>query len=266
MKVNEFFNENLTDISISEDSITILKDVLTAHTEVGLHNHAWGQLNVINSGMIETDIEGGITLLAPWNYAIWIPSGLDHSSHNLKITEYCSVCIPINLCENLPKEACIINLTEIGRAIINTILRNNTSHLSGKKGGNLAAAFLDQLEDASKEMNYLPNSKDKYLKPILDYLKSNPDSNRTLHEWANIVYTSEKTLTRKFKSELNMSFREWRARLRFLNSLPLLKTNKTIQEISYSLGYSNTSSFIIMFDKLSGTTPEKYRKSIQTSS
>ncbi|MEQ9832499.1 AraC family transcriptional regulator [Pectobacterium versatile] len=262
MKTNIFTNEPRTNIDISQDNITILNDVLTAHTEVGLHKHAWGQLNVINSGMIETDIEDGVTLLAPWQYAIWIPAGLNHSSHNLKTTEYCSVCIPLVFCDNLPKKACIINLSEIGRAIINTVLRNNISSFSGKKEENLAAVFIDQLEDASKEMNYLPNSKDKHLQPILNYLKSNPDSNRTLREWATIVYTSEKTLTRKFNSELNMPFREWRARLRFLNSLPLLKTEKTIQEISYSLGYSNASSFIIMFNKLSGTTPEKYRKSI----
>lgn len=262
MKNNDTNHQIVSTVSISQEHITILNGVLTAHTEVGLHNHAWGQLNVINSGMIETDIEGDITLLAPWQYAIWIPAGLNHSSHNLKTTEYCSICIPLKLCNNLPEKACIINLTEIGRAIINTILTKNISYLSGRKGESLATVFIDQLEDASKAMNYLPNSKDKYLQPILSYLKVNPGSNRTLNEWANIVFTSEKTLTRKFKSELNMSFREWRARVRFLNSLPLLRTEKTIQEISYLLGYSNTSSFIIMFEKLSGTTPEKYRKNI----
>ena len=262
MKTNDLTSRVASMANISHENITIINDVLTAHTEVGLHSHTWGQLNVINSGMIETDIEVDIPLLAPWQYAIWIPAGLNHSSHNLKTTEYCSVCIPLKFCTNLPEKACIINLTEIGRAIINTILNNNVSCLSGRKGDSLATVFIDQLDDASKAMNYLPNSKDKFLQPILSYLKMNPGSNRTLNEWADIVFTSEKTLTRKFKSELNMSFREWRSRLRFLNSLPLLKTDKTIQEISYLLGYSNTSSFIIMFDKLSGTTPEKYRKNI----
>nr|HAS1318256.1 hypothetical protein [Enterobacter hormaechei] len=77
MKNNDTNHQIVSTVSISQEHITILNDVLTAHTEVGLHNHAWGQLNVINSGMIETDIEGDITLLAPWQYAIWIPAGLN---------------------------------------------------------------------------------------------------------------------------------------------------------------------------------------------
>lgn len=247
-------------VSISPDFITVLNDILTANTEVGLHHHDWGQLNVINSGMIETNIDNGNSLIAPWQYAIWIPAGVGHSSHNQKITEYCSICIPEKFCDKLPKEACIINLSEIGRAIINSMLKHQITYLSGNKGQNLANVLLDQLEDASKAMNYIPNSEDKYLSPILRYLKEKPGSNRTLNEWAEKVYTSEKTLSRKFKNELHMSFREWRSRLRFLHSLSLLKTKMTVQEISYLLGYNNPSSFIVMFEKLSGTTPDKYRK------
>ncbi len=59
-----------------------------------------------------------------------------------------------------------------------------------------------------------------------------------------------------------MPFREWRSRLRFIHSLSLLKTSMTIQEIAWQLGYGNPSSFIIMFEKISGTTPDRYRKNL----
>ncbi|MEZ2694691.1 helix-turn-helix domain-containing protein, partial [Hafnia alvei] len=43
-------------------------------------------------------------------------------------------------------------------------------------------------------------------------------------------------------------------------ALPLLAQGKTVQEVALEVGYSSSSAFIVMFQQISGTTPERYRK------
>ncbi|MDN6089372.1 MAG: helix-turn-helix domain-containing protein, partial [Enterobacterales bacterium] len=91
-------------------------------------------------------------------------------------------------------------------------------------------------------------------------LESCPSDNTPLSVWAQRVYTTERTLSRRCQNELGMSFSEWRQRLRFLHALPLLEQGKTVQEVALEVGYSSSSAFIVMFQQISGTTPERYRK------
>ena len=264
MKTRNYHNSLLDGRQISEEHVSVLNATLTEHTEFVLHKHEWGQLNVINTGLMEININNEQILVAPWQYAVWLPPGVLHSSYNEKNTEYCSVSIPRKFCHRLSATPCIIEISDIVRAIINDLLRRNIDVLHDEKDLTLSKVIIDQLEESSKRPAYLPTTDDKFIRPILDYLHKNPGDTQTLQQWGEKVFASEKTLSRRFHDKLHMSFREWRAHLRFLHSLPLLKSNMTIQEIAWRLGYGNSSSFIIMFMKISGTTPERYRKTLDT--
>ncbi|WP_279084774.1 helix-turn-helix domain-containing protein [Gilliamella apis] len=92
---------------------------------------------------------------------------------------------------------------------------------------------------------YLPSSNDKYLAPILKELELDPANNKTLEQWAQTVFTTERTLARRCQQKLGMSFRMWRQRLRFLYSISLLKQDKSIQDIAFSVGYSSVSVLLL---------------------
>lgn len=247
-------------MDVPAEYLSVLNAVLVDNMEILPHQHSWGQLNVISAGVMMIHINNERDLIAPWQYAAWIPPGVLHSSFNKKGAEYCSIAIPCGLCQRLPQSACILELTEINRAVINDILQRKVSALSEQSDARLALVMIDQLAKSAKTPTWLPETRDKFLSPVIEFLLDNPGDNQTLSEWAAKVYTSEKTLSRRFNEQLHMSFREWRARLRFIRSLPLLKTSLPVQEIAWQLGYSNPSSFIVMFMKISGTTPDKYRR------
>lgn len=57
-----------------------------------------------------------------------------------------------------------------------------------------------------------------------------------------------------------MSFAEWRQRLRVVKAMPLLESGQTVETIALDLGYGSASSFISMFKRLVGMTPDEYRK------
>nr|MBA2816577.1 HTH-type transcriptional repressor of iron proteins A [Candidatus Pantoea persica] len=97
------------------------------------------------------------------------------------------------------------------------------------------------------------------LAPVLRALEANPGDNTTLAQWAARVFTTERTLARRCRQDLQMSFNEWRQRLRFLHAVALLGQGKSVQAIAHDLGYGSALALIVMFQQQAGTTPERYR-------
>ncbi len=162
--------------------------------------------------------------------------------------------------DTLPQQPCIIRLSSIFNAIMADFFERNVRQPKTEKDRRLAQILIDQLELSPRQCTYLPSSKDKLLAPILQMLERNPADNTSLANWAKKRYTSERTLSRRCRQELGMSFGEWRQRLRFLHAISLLEQGKNVYEVAFDVGYSSSSAFIAMFQQLSGTTPERFRK------
>ncbi|KGS12255.1 AraC family transcriptional regulator, partial [Pseudomonas coronafaciens] len=77
----------------------------------------------------------------------------------------------------------------------------------------------------------------------------------TLHDWADRLGTSEKTLMRLFQRETGLSFRGWRQRARLLSSLSALEEGASVTRTALACGYDSTSAFIAAFKGLFGYTP-----------
>lgn len=56
----------------------------------------------------------------------------------------------------------------------------------------------------------------------------------------------------------DVSFSEWRQRLRFLHAIMKLEQGKSVHEVAFDVGYSSVSAFITMFQQISGTIPERF--------
>ena len=76
------------------------------------------------------------------------------------------------------------------------------------------------------------------------------------------MFSTERTLTRRFQKQLRMSFNEWRQRLKVVTALQLLKKNDSINQVAFLLGYSDASAFIKMFRRHTGLTPAVYRQQV----
>lgn len=223
------------------------------------HAHAWGQLNYASQGVMELNIAGSL-FLSPPQYAVWIPPNAAHSSYNRSAIVYRSVYIAQELCNRLPVEACTLVLSPVLKAILNDCADRNIKAPQTDADRRLAQVVLDQLEHAPVEKCYLPFAETPALTAVLSALQDQPSDNRSQAEWAAQVHITERTLARHCVKELGMPLGEWRQRLRFLRAIEALKSNQSIQEIAFDLGYSTASAFIAMFQRLAGTTPEQYRK------
>ncbi len=235
---------------------------LEAKTETLSHSHPWGQLHLIKQGRLEMEVDKQ-KMFCPANYAIWTPAHLLHRAFNHNDVEYCAINIEFELSQKLPTSACMFPLTPLLRAIVDDLVERQTTEVLSTEDKYLSHVLIERLSKTNPIENYLPFTDDKLLAPILMQLQENPADDSSLEIWAKRVFSTERTLARRFQKELKMSFNDWRQRAKLAKAMVLLKDAISINEIAYQLGYSQGSSFIKMFRKHTGVTPEQFRKEQQ---
>lgn len=235
---------------------------IRAETQYSNHLHPWGQLSWISLGIMEVELEQQ-RLIAPANYLIWVPADIPHSAYIRQALDYTSIYLSADLARQLPTEACLLTISPLVSALISDFCQRQISHMQDQSDQHQAELLITRLSQCKCAPNFLPSSSDKLIAPILKALQTKPNDDRSLNSWANIVHSTERTLARRFQSELGMSFGQCRNRIRVLQALAWLKEDKTIQEIAWRLGYSTPSAFIAMFKQLIGFSPERYRQQMQ---
>ncbi|MGA6577371.1 helix-turn-helix domain-containing protein, partial [Providencia sp. NPDC089923] len=159
----------------------------------------------------------------------------------------------------LAQRPCVIKLSPIFQSIMSDMYQRGIVQPETEQDLRLAHVLIDQFSLSPCQDTYLPNTKDKFLAPILLELQNDPADNTTLAGWAKRFYTSERTLSRRCQQELGMSFSEWRQRLRYLHAVAGLECGKSVHEVALDVGYSSASAFIAMFQQISGVTPDRFR-------
>lgn len=76
------------------------------------------------------------------------------------------------------------------------------------------------------------------------------------------VGASERTLSRLFRQEIGMNFRQWRTQSRLHHSLILLSAGEQVTTVATACGYANPSAFIEAFRHTFGTTPARHRQDL----
>lgn len=229
-----------------------------ARTEYLSHTHRWGQLIFVEGNVLQIDVEGK-RLLTPAAFPVWIPPQREHASYNHKHARLLTFNIAAALCDGMPTQPCLIQAGPIVKAIVDDFAVRQLHLPQSEADMRLCEVVRDQLLLAPTQESYLPRSTDKYLAPILQALENHPGDTTTIAQWAQRVYTTERTLARRCQAQLGMSLSEWRQRLRFLHAVSLLEQGRSVQDIALELGYSSASALIVMFQQQAGTTPERYR-------
>ncbi|WP_144637654.1 AraC family transcriptional regulator [Bordetella genomosp. 13] len=222
----------------------------------------WGKLLYAVSGVAEFVIEGN-RLLSPPAYGIWIPAGLTHSSTMLHAARYAKVFIRVDLCAGLPDQTCTIALSNLVKAIVADFANRGVTVPSAPEDMRLSTVLVDQIRLAPRTDSYLPFTEDPVVGQLLAALQAEPGDRRSIAQWADAMHMTERTLSRRFKLAVGLSFGEWRQRLRLLTALSHLKSGDPVQVTASKLGFSTTSAFIAAFRQATGTSPGRSREGVE---
>lgn len=229
------------------------------------HRHRWGQINCVFSG-VGSFASAGKRLIGVPGVGIWFPPGCVHECYNHHQMVFNVMNVTRELCGSMPQDACMIGLTDIFQTIFADFFNRGLQLPTAVEDLRLAHVLLDQIRQAPAQDFSLPTVDDPVLEPIIKHYEQNPGDNTSLAVWAKQLFSTERTINRKFQRALGMSFRDWRMRLRFLHAISLLHQGITIEEIAFSVGYSSSSAFINMFSKFAHTSPQRYRENLRNPS
>ncbi|WP_319532752.1 helix-turn-helix transcriptional regulator [uncultured Cohaesibacter sp.] len=225
------------------------------------HSHPWGELVYSYSGVMEISLKDGY-FLAPPQYAVWLPPNMEHQGLNRQAAVHCSLYVSLDLCAPLPNETTALEVSPMLHTMLEHLRETEGCDPADPAHLRFLQVVVDQFAAGQQVGSFLPWSTDSRLEPILQHLQANPQDNRSLAEFARLHGATERTMIRRCQRDLGIPFAEWKQRLRVLKAMPLLEAGDPVQSIAARLGYGSASSFIAMFRRMIGKTPDDYRKSV----
>jgi AraC-like DNA-binding protein len=216
------------------------------------HWHDRHQIVYAGRGVLSVTTGAG-RWVAPGTLAIWVPAGTVHQHRAYGE----SVLHTVGLTENP------LGLEVPSALVVSPLLRElilaYTSEVEGTAKERMHAVLLDQLERSPQRPTYLPTPRDPRLAAVCDLLQQNPSDNRTLLALGRVVGASERTLSRLCRSDLGMTFPQWRTQLRLHEALRLLADGESVTQVAHGTGWASTSAFIDTFRRVFGHTPGSRR-------
>jgi two-component system, response regulator YesN len=99
---------------------------------------------------------------------------------------------------------------------------------------------------------------------ILNYISEHVSEEFSREDIAASVYLNSAYMSRLFKKEVGMSISDYIINLRVGKAKEMLQSSgEKISEVALAVGYDNFSHFTKMFRKITGFTPQEYRKKYQ---
>ena len=226
--------------------------------EVEPHSSLWGDFNFSLDGILELRTEKQ-TFLAPPNYALWLPPQTEHCSVALDhgITHFICIRIHPSLCEHLPQDVTTFSIRPFLSVLVREILEHPPA--TDKMYVHLLQVLFDQILQAERYDDYLPQSQHPVLLPVLQQLADPMLFQYGLHTLLKRFSLSERQILRLSQQELGLPISEWRNRAKIIYAIGQIRQGTSIKRLAYELGYQHSSSFIAFFKRYTGQTPSQMR-------
>ncbi len=123
---------------------------------------------------------------------------------------------------------------------------------------NISFKLLSEAESKTKLKNIA------ILNDVHSYLKMNYMNDISLSDVAKFCTISKYYFSRTFKDIAGVCFSDYLTKYRLNKAIDLMKsTGKTQLDIAYACGFNSFQTYAKSFERVLGTTPNKYRKSLK---
>ncbi|MFE0443136.1 AraC family transcriptional regulator [Streptomyces fungicidicus] len=225
---------------------------LASGGEIDAHRHDDHQIAYASKGTIAVTTDAG-SWVAPATRAIWIPAGTihQHQAHgelDLHLVGLPATDNPLGL-----DRPAVLAVSPLLRELIVTYTHDpdndSPPHLR------LRAVMLDQLTISPEQPLHLPVPTDPLLRELHDILCGDPADNRSLEDLGRQIGASARTLSRRLRDDLGLTYPQWRTQVRLHHALLLLADDIPVTAVAHRCGWSSASTFINVFRRAFGHTP-----------
>jgi AraC-like DNA-binding protein/quercetin dioxygenase-like cupin family protein len=219
---------------------------------IDAHRHDDHQIVYAGRGVLAVTTSAG-SWVAPGTRAIWVPAGTVHAHQAHGELELHLVGLPATENPLALETPTVLAVGPLLRELI--VAYTSTQDDNSPERARLRAVLLDQLRVSPQQPLHLPTPAAPLLQTLCDILRADPADPRTLAELGREIGASDRTLSRLFRSELGMTFPQWRTQLRLHHALVLLAENMPVTAVAHLCGWSSASAFIDVFRRTFGHTP-----------
>lgn len=217
-----------------------------------IHFHNEHQLLYASRGLLSVTTDDGVWL-APGARALWIPAGIRHQHNAFGPLTIHTVGFPAAGNPLGIGTATTVTIERLARDIIMAL--SEVPEPGGEPAQRLRAVLLDQLQGAAEHPLYVPRPNDPRLATIANAMDSDPASVHSLEDAARLVAVSPRTLSRLCRTDLAMTFPQWRTQVRLQHALQMLAEDCSVTDVAFRCGWSTASAFIDVFRRTLGYTP-----------
>ena len=242
------------------ESWRVLAKTHLAGSSLPTHQHSTGQMVFATQGVMLIETALGRWTVPPQR-ALWIPPHEPHAIEMLTETHMRTVYFHPDFMAscNAFTQRSIVHVVVASPMIKELVLGLFETERSDDMRALMARLLLHALVETAYLPTYLPMPTDERLKNTLLTLIAKNDWQQSLDEVSARSHMSSRTFTRRFTSEVGMSFRDWRQRARLVKSLDLLAINQSIKSIAHTLGFASTSAYCAAFRDLLDCIPSEFR-------
>ncbi len=225
---------------------------LASGGEIDAHRHDDHQIVYAGRGTIAVTTDAG-SWIAPATRALWIPAGTvhQHQAHgelDLHLVGLPTTENPLGL-----DEPAVLTVSPLLRELIVAYTRAPDD--DGPPRLRLRAVMLDQLALSPEQPLHLPAPTDPLLRELHDILCADPAGNRSLADLGRQIGAGARTLSRRLRDDLGLTYPQWRTQIRLHHALILLADETPVTTVAHHCGWSSASTFIDVFRRTFGHTP-----------
>ncbi len=234
------------------------------------HRHPWAQLAYCASGIVQVTAAQGdddgdeVTYIVPPSRAVWIAPGVRHAVHVLEAAEFRTLYIAAAAVPAGLRGCRVLVVSALLRELIRALDAPAGQALARAREDRLAQLVLDEIAGADTTQLGVPlphaQTGDKRLRTLCEAVLRAPARRATLAGWATEVGASERTLARLFRTELGMSYQQWRQQAVLAHALPLLAQGLAVSHVAAATGYASDSAFTAMFKAALGQPPRAFHR------
>lgn len=227
---------------------------LPAGATISAHRHDQHQVVYASRGVLSVTTEVGVWI-TPATRAIWVPAGVVHEHRAYGPTVLHTIGLPT---ASNPLDSQRPAVIAVGPLLRELLVAYAALAQDGPRRRRLRAVLLDELRAAPERPLHLPSPRDPRLADLLALLQASPDDRRSMVELASAVGSSPRTLARRCRDELGMSFPQWRTQIRLRHALQLLAEGTPVTVVAARCGWATPSAFIDVFRRTMGDTPGRH--------
>lgn len=220
------------------------------------HRHDEHQLVYVSVGVLAVQTAAG-HWVTPSNRAVWLPAGTWHEHRFYGASCFHTVGFSVTDAVIDTDGPVIISVTDLLRELM---IACTDDALTEPEQRRIRGVLRDHCRRLPQQPVSLPTPRDPRLTDACREMTRDLSAVRPLGDLARHCGTSERTLARLFRTEMGMTYPQWRNNVRVHQAMIYLAEGMTASATANSCGWATPSAFIESFRLATGQTPRAYQR------